>query len=137
MSEPIEKEHCEENDKRINTLKKGVDKLTKKQSPITHFGDKLKQWKPGESGNPKGRPPKNVSITSLVKEILEQEGAQGKTNAQLIAEAMVTLAKDPNKRGFVPALKEVLERIEGKVPDKHEIETGDISIVYKQVKKDD
>ena len=30
------------------------------------------RWKPGESGNPRGRPPKRVSITSLVKELLSQ-----------------------------------------------------------------
>ena len=51
------------------------------------------RWKPGQSGNPKGRPPKNLSITSLVKERLEQEGEQGKTNAELIAEAIIELAK--------------------------------------------
>ena len=29
-------------------------------------------WKPGESGNPRGRPPKQESLTSLLKEELDR-----------------------------------------------------------------
>ena len=108
-----------------------------KQANNNRYKGLKPRWKKGESGNPKGRPPKDISITSLVKEILEQEGAGGKTHAQLVAEAMVKLAEDCHFKGNVAAIKELLERVEGKVPDKHEIETGDISIVYKQVNKDD
>ena len=75
------------------------------------------RWKKGESGNPAGRPPKNLSITSLVKELLETEDATGKTNAELIAEAIIELAKKKD----LPAIRELLDRIEGKVTEKRMI----------------
>ncbi len=84
-------------------------------------------WKPGQSGNPKGRPKKDISITSLVRELLEKEGAKGKTNAQLVAEAIIKLATSPNARGHVPTVQELINRLEGKVADIHKIE-GEILI---------
>lgn len=92
------------------------------------------QWKLGQSGNPRGRPPKDICITSLVKEFLAKEAQGGKTHAQLVAEAIVKLAEDYRFKGNVSAIKELLDRIEGKVPDTHKIESDiPISIVYKQV----
>lgn len=92
------------------------------------------QWKPGQSGNLKGRPPKDICITSLVKEFLVKEAQGGKTHAQLVAEAIVKLAEDYHFKGNVAAIRELLDRIEGKVPDTHKIESDiPINIVYKQV----
>lgn len=89
-------------------------------------------FKPGQAANPAGRPKKDVCITSLVKEILETDAGKGKTHAQLVAEAIITLAKDIKSKGNIPAIRELLDRIEGKVPETHKIE-GDIpvSIIYK------
>lgn len=70
-------------------------------------------WKKGESGNPKGRPPKILSVTSLVKEELEKiDPTTGKNKAQLLAETIV----DQSITGNVKAFKELLDRVEGKVP---------------------
>jgi len=77
------------------------------------------RWKKGESGNPDGRPPKNLSITSIVKELLETEDATGKTNAELIAEAIIELAKKKD----LSAIRELLDRIDGKVAEKHLIQS--------------
>ena len=74
-----------------------------------------KGWMPGQSGNPNGRPKKDVCITSLVKELLEQDAGEGKTYAQLVAEAIVKLSTTPDARGHVPTVKELLDRLEGKV----------------------
>ena len=92
------------------------------------------KWKPGQSGNPGGRP-KDPGITALQMKILDAEcpyDPKGRTWREYLAEKGLLLAA--TKEG---ALEHLKERLEGKVPDKHEIETGDISIIYKQVKKDE
>lgn len=92
----------------------------------------------GEVRNPEGRPLKDLCITSQVKELLEQDAGKGKTHAQLVALAIVTLAEDRFFKGNVAAIKELLDRVEGKVKDIHQIE-GDIpvNIVYELVEKGD
>lgn len=42
----------------------------------------LKPWKPGESGNPNGRPPKGYSITEAFKSML---AAEPEVKAQIVA----------------------------------------------------
>jgi len=97
------------------------------------------RWKPGQSGNPKGRPKNIKYMSEILREQLDQvpESIDGKKNTKtwrdLICESILRAAVKGNQ----PAItKELLDRIEGKVKDTHQIETGDISIVYKQVKKD-
>ena len=88
--------------------------------------------KPGQTLNPGGRP-KDPGITAIQIQMLDTKcpyDAKGRTWREYLAEKGLLLAV--NKEG---ALEHLKERLEGKVPDKHEIETGDISIVYKQVKK--
>lgn len=71
----------------------------------------LKPWKPGQSGNPGGRP-KSKPLTDELLRFLEQEAPKGKgqTWASLIAEALVKKAR----RGDVRAITELANRIEGK-----------------------
>ena len=75
---------------------------------------KATQWKPGQSGNPDGRPPKRECLTSLLKEEIEKvnpEDTEGRTWKELLVLATMQLALKGN-RG---ALKEVWERVDGKV----------------------
>ena len=72
------------------------------------------QWKKGQSGNPKGRPVKNLSIVSLIKERLESHPEEAET----IALALINLAKDKN----LWAIESVMNRIDGKVIEQHRIE---------------
>jgi len=88
---------------------------------------------PGNNANPKGRPVKDCSITSLLKEELDKIPSgekQGRTWRQLLVLAWLTGAmKNP------VLFKELLERVEGKVlqpiggedggPIKYEITTKD------------
>ena len=99
------------------------------------------QWKPGQSGNPGGRP-KYKPISDKIREILESDyTADGESYAEHIAQEIIKelLDKAGNlKHGFNTALlKEILDRSEGKVTDTHRIE-GEIpvSIVYKRVKNE-
>ena len=108
------------------------------KSRAANFGDSGKpyQWKPGQSGNPGGRPPGILYISDRLRELLARDAGNGKTNADLVAEVILGGILDPSgnlKHGINTALvKELLDRMEGKVPETHKIE-GDIpvSIVYR------
>ena len=76
------------------------------------------RWKKGECGNPKGRPPKDVSLISLAKKYLDQVpdiligGKKNeKTWRELIVQAWLVGAYKGNSSLFV----QLLERIDGKV----------------------
>jgi hypothetical protein len=71
------------------------------------------KWKPGQSGNPRGRPKKAICLTSMLKAEVERicpQDAEGRTWMELIVIATMRLAMAGNPT----ALKEVWERIDGK-----------------------
>ena len=97
-----------------------------KQVKNTNLGNSGEphRWKPGESGNPNGRP-KNVKyISEALRELLGGDPA-------LLKELVLAIASKAGK-GDVQAFKEITDRIEGKVVETHKF-GGDIpvSIVYK------
>ncbi len=69
-----------------------------------------KGFRPGRSGNPAGRP-KGQSLTALLRAELEKDG-----HAQALAEMIVAKALS----GDIHFCKLILDRTEGKVPDKVE-----------------
>jgi Family of unknown function (DUF5681) len=81
------------------------------------------QWRPGQSGNPNGRPKKEACLTTLLKEELERPvtdqnllktvGAKvgDVTWAQMIAIALIRKAAKGNER----AAEIIFDRAEGKV----------------------
>ena len=73
--------------------------------------ENLKPWKPGESGNPGGRP-KTKPLTEELQRLLEQAAPKGKgrTWAAVIAEALLTKAC----KGDVRAIAELANRVEGR-----------------------
>jgi len=74
------------------------------------------RWRPGCSGNPRGRPRRGESLAELLRSVLaekvEIEGGRRVTRARLVAETLVAKAIEGN----VPAIRVVFERIEGKAP---------------------
>jgi len=102
----------------------------------------LKPWKPGQSGNPKGRPPKDVSLTSLLKlevQKINPDDKAKRTWAELLVVATIRLAV----KGNAAALKEVWERMDGRVremppideePQKVTVQLVDLSKHHKATK---
>ena len=91
--------------------------MQRKKQPNRKLPEALKKaaWKKGQSGNPKGRPVKGECLTSLLKDEIEKicpDDKDGKTWKELIVIATMRLAIEGNKA----ALKEVWERIDGKIP---------------------
>ncbi len=68
------------------------------------------RFKPGQSGNPGGRP-KSKLVTQAYQELLEEvDRKSGKTFAQIIAEKVIREALNNN----LAAVKEITDRTEGK-----------------------
>lgn len=84
-------------------------------------------WQQGESGNPDGRPVD--SLTTLLKEYLDADNSKEKRE---LIEVLVRLAKSPGIRGQISALREIFDRVEGKVPDKHQLEGLEAKVVMIQ-----
>ena len=83
---------------------------------------KATQWQSGQSGNPKGRPPKNISLTSELKEQLNQvcpHDPQRRTWLQYLVARWLGQAAE-NATYF----RELIERLEGKVTQTIESEGG-------------
>jgi hypothetical protein len=82
------------------------------------------RWAKGTSGNLKGRPRKEHTLVSLLKEELEKapkltdKGGKKntKTWAQLLAEALPAAAYKALLKGDTRPYALILERVEGKVP---------------------
>ena len=97
-----------------------------KQTEATRF-------EPGQSGNPGGRP--KDTMTPLLKELLN---ANNEAEKIAIVKELIGISKTRGMRGQVAALKEILDRIDGKVPDTHKIESDvPINIVFKPVERKD
>lgn len=80
--------------------------------------DKPWLWKPGQSGNPSGRP-KTVSLTAIMLRKLKEEHPDEpeKIRAEKVVEAALKQAESGNFQMF----KEIWDRVDGKVADKLEV----------------
>jgi hypothetical protein len=79
------------------------------------------RWKPGESGNPGGRP-KRTPLTDACRELLARSipgDSAGRTYAQKIAEILAEKAT----QGDIRAVQELADRAEGKPRQSLEVES--------------
>lgn len=88
-------------------------------------------WKPGQSGNPNGRPKKGTALTDIMREMFVENGA--------IPKAIVAKLLQMAAGGDIAAIREVLDRIEGKPMQATDITTdGDkinqTLVIYKPEK---
>ena len=101
---PGEKSKAASKPKQNQELQPGVQQ----QREYNEGGITGKGFKPGQSGNPGGRPKGSVSITKHLRAALE---AQDEKKAIMLAEAIILQAA----KGNGVALKQVLDRIDGPV----------------------
>ena len=89
-----------------------------RSSPIPN--GEAHRFKPGQSGNPGGRP-KTGALTRACRDVLERRvpGEKGRTYAEAIAERLAELAL----KGYMPAMRELADRAEGRAGQTLEIET--------------
>jgi len=83
----------------------------------------LKPFKPGQSGNPGGRP-KGTGISAYLRKLGRQKTTvtvNGKertvTTNEAIARSIIDLALDPKSKYHIEAIKIYLDRTEGKAVD--------------------
>lgn len=93
------------------------------------------KWKPGESGNPAGRPRRATITDAMYAELMrpcELKGSDGKlafpgkTNLEVLALRVVEQALVGGKNGF-PYVEEVLKRIDGIVKQRVEVDVTERS----------
>ena len=75
--------------------------------------DNLTPYKPGQSGNPNGKPKGTKNRSTILREILELEASDGKTYEYKIDKALIDKALD----GDIPAIKEIKDSVHGKITD--------------------
>ena len=67
------------------------------------------KFKPGQSGNPKGRPEKEWTIKGMIEEALARVDKDGVSDKEYVYRKLVDMAK----RGDIAAQKEMNNRLEG------------------------
>jgi len=92
----------------------------------------LPPWQPGQSGNPKGRPPSEISATSKLKDKLS--AVNPKTGKTYLVEMVDSWVANAIKTGNPQLIKEILDRTDGKVKDTLDMRTESVSILYEMVK---
>ncbi len=78
-------------------------------------------WKPGQSGNPKGRPTKGKAISEEMRRLLQGQAPGTKqTNLAVLVAKLVEMAL----AGQLDAIKYICDRLEGRPPQAVEL-SGD------------
>ena len=73
-----------------------------------------KDWKPGQSGNPKGRPPSNTTLTELLREAGEIQDAKWNGETMARKQALANIMWMQALRGADATQRYIYDRIDGK-----------------------
>ncbi len=91
-----------------------------------------KMWQPGApSPNPNGRP-KGPSITTKIMTLLHQIGANGKSNDEVIADTLLSLATRKDFRA-TKAIEMIWDRVDGPVKQVIDVHKTQFSGDYKDL----
>lgn len=90
------------------------------------------QFKPGESGNPKGKPKGTRSLSTILKEMLDEdiEVIEGSSKTKKkFADVIVRQLMQKANKGDIKAIQEIWDRMEGKAKQTiDQSNTGDVTI---------
>ena len=75
--------------------------------------DKPWLWKPGQSGNPKGRP-RGKTLTSYLRIIAEEQEDSGETKGERLARVLWAIGVSGDRQ----AISDIFTRLDGKPSDK-------------------
>lgn len=92
----------------------------------------MSRFKPGQSGNPGGRPKAPWTMTGLIKEALEEEAETGQQKKKLVAQKLAQLAL----KGDMMAIKEVNNRIDGMAQQNMKVDS-EVTITFDSSLKQD
>ncbi len=81
------------------------------------------QFKPGESGNPKGRPKGSLNLKTILKKLLAEQDVDGQWANPIAKKLLQKAFNDDDYRAIV----EIIDRIEGKAKE-HRQNTGEIIV---------
>ena len=91
-------------------MAKAVAKKPVKKRPAKQLPKQLEayQFKPGQSGNPKGRAPKGQTLAEMVREVLYEQ--TGEEDRRPKFRMLVDVLVDRGREGDIPAIKLLFER---------------------------
>lgn len=91
-------------------------------------GGKINRLQPGESGNPNGRPKGSRNVATILREYLEIEDKKGGGKGEALnipsAKLLKLITSAKNESVQLKAIQEAFERLEGKVPEDINLNTG-------------
>lgn len=96
-------------------------------------GKGLTPWKPGQSGNPKGRPPKGETVAEVWRAFLE--GKDDPDDKMTRREKLMQAMYRKGLSGDVAAVKLVLERTDGLPIQRMQIDSGISALTLEDLKK--
>ena len=80
------------------------------------------QFKKGQSGNPKGRPPRTWTVAGLIEEAMEEQDETGVPAKKIVYQKLVALAK----RGDMVAVKEIDQKLDGMPKQTSDVNIGEL-----------
>jgi len=96
-------------------------------------GIKPYSWKPGQSGNPSGRPKRQPIIDELRKVLDQGTDVPGETVADRLAALLVKHASKGNGQ----FMKLILEYVAGKPTEHIDVQGGGVTLVLREAKRPD
>lgn len=98
------------------------------------FPNKETQFEEGKSGNPKGRPKGSRNLSSILKDMLDQD-VEDEGQLVKFSDAIVKRLIQKANKGDIKAIQEIFDRTEGKA--KQEIKNENFNYNSSELSKDD